>query len=95
MSEEKYCTYPDCLCPEHYGEHCTLGRANPPKWGSLIDVKLLKFEPDTLTIRNSDKQIIRIDLDGRVFWNGREVETDEDFRGAMMEMREYFMGRKT
>ncbi len=65
-----------------------------PQWGSLIDVKLLKFEPDTLTIRDSGKEIIRIDPVGRVYWNGREVETDEDFRGAMMEMRDYFMGRK-
>lgn len=63
------------------------------KWGSLMDAKLLKYEPDTLILRNQDKEVIRVDPVGRVFWHGREVETDEDFRGAMMEMREYFMGR--
>ena len=47
-----------------------------------------------VSIRNQGKEVIRVDHIGRAFWNGREVETDEDFRGAMLELRDFFMGRK-
>lgn len=30
--------------------------------------------------------IVSIQQDGRIFWKGREVETDEDFRSAMMSL---------
>lgn len=43
-------------------------------------------QPDTLTIREQGTEVIRIAPEGRVFWKGREVETDEDFRSAMMEL---------
>ena len=40
-----------------------------------------------LQISNAGAQeIISIKMDGRVFWKGREVETDDDFRAAMMEL---------
>ena len=51
-------------------------------------------KPDTLLIANQGNEVIRIDREGRVFWKTREVETDEDFRGAMMELRDYWMGRR-
>lgn len=48
---------------------------------------------DTLLICGKDaKEVIRIANDGGIYWNGREVETDEDFKAAMLEMREYLMG---
>jgi hypothetical protein len=39
-------------------------------------------------------EIIRIDLEGRLFWHGREVETDDDFRAAMLDLGKYFRGEK-
>ena len=37
--------------------------------------------------------IILIKPDGRLFWRGREVETDDDFRGAMLHLAAVMMGR--
>jgi effector-binding domain-containing protein len=34
----------------------------------------------------NSKEIIRIGPDGRLFWNQREVTTDDDFRQAMLEL---------
>jgi hypothetical protein len=42
--------------------------------------------PTTIQIGDRDKPIIKIQYDGRVFWNGREVETDQDFRAAMLDL---------
>lgn len=42
---------------------------------------------DILEIRkDASTEVIRIGPDGRLFWRGREVETDDDFRGAMMDL---------
>ena len=38
------------------------------------------FAPDA-------KEVMRIEASGRIFWAGREVETDDDFRTAMLELR--------
>lgn len=40
--------------------------------------------PDPLTLCQDGKEVVRITRDGRIFWNGREVETDEDFRNCMI-----------
>ena len=39
-------------------------------------------------------EVIRIGPDGRLFWRGREVETDDDFRGAMMDLAAAFRNTK-
>lgn len=39
------------------------------------------------------KEVIRIANDGRIFWHGREVETDDDFRSAMMELAQRLAAR--
>ena len=45
-----------------------------------------------LQISNAGAQeIISIRMDGRVFWRGREVETDDDFRAAMMELNQQLL----
>ena len=41
---------------------------------------------DILTCSNGTEEIVRIASDGRVFWNGREVITDDEFRTAMLEL---------
>ncbi|MBY0498865.1 MAG: hypothetical protein K2P74_04500 [Nitrosomonas sp.] len=39
-------------------------------------------------------EVIRIDGDGRIFWNKREVETDDELRAAMMELKSVFVKNK-
>lgn len=42
---------------------------------------------DILRITPTGKaEVIRIAADGKLFWHGREVETDADFRAAMLEL---------
>ena len=33
-------------------------------------------------------EVLRITCDGRIFWNGREVESDDQFRSAMLDLKE-------
>jgi len=49
---------------------------------------------DILVIKPRDVavEIIRIDLEGRLFWHGREVETDDDFRKVMLELHKCWTG---
>jgi hypothetical protein len=42
----------------------------------------------------NEPAVIRIDWEGRIFWREREVESDDDFRSAMLELRDYFMGKR-
>jgi hypothetical protein len=43
--------------------------------------------PSTITINNPKHQeVVRIDPQGRIFWLGREVTTDEEFRQTMLEL---------
>lgn len=35
---------------------------------------------------NGNTEVLRIASDGRIFWRGREVETDDDFRAAMIDL---------
>ena len=49
---------------------------------------------DVLTVWGKDTtEIIRIAPDGRLFWKQREVETDEDFRNAMLDLANALKGR--
>jgi len=41
---------------------------------------------DILNCSNETEELVRIASDGRVFWNGREVITDDEFRTAMLEL---------
>lgn len=45
-----------------------------------------------LTCSNQGVEVVRIAPDGRIFWRGREVETDADFRLAMLELAEVLKG---
>jgi hypothetical protein len=56
--------------------------------------KLLVRETDIITVRDTDAtEIIRIDPTGRIFWKQREVETDDDFRKAMLDLADALKGR--
>ena len=52
----------------------------------------IKQEPgNILEIRkDANTEVIRIGPKGHLFWRGREVETDDDFRGAMMDLAAAF-----
>lgn len=41
---------------------------------------------------NNDIEIIRICSDGNIFWKKRLVETDSDFKAAMLDLVEYIRG---
>ena len=47
-------------------------------------------KPNIIEIRknNPPREVIRIAPDGKLFWNEREVETDDDFRSAMLDLAE-------
>jgi hypothetical protein len=55
-----------------------------------IETKTYAFTQQPANIleirKNPNTEVIRIGPDGRLFWRGREVETDDDFRGAMMDL---------
>lgn len=48
--------------------------------------KMSKMSKYSLRDASLSKPIIEIQPDGRIFWRGREVESDEDFRKAMIEL---------
>lgn len=50
--------------------------------------------PNIITISNPKHQeVVRIDKDGRIFWLGREVTTDDEFRQTMLELHKAFTTR--
>lgn len=47
-------------------------------------------------LRASEQQaVLRIAPDGRIFWKQREIETDDEFRAAMLEVRGALMATNT
>jgi len=50
-------------------------------------------DTDIITCWDKDStEVIRIAPDGRVFWKQREVETDDDFRNAMLDLAKALKG---
>jgi hypothetical protein len=45
-----------------------------------------------LTIQSQSKEVIKIAPDGALFWHGREVETDDDFKAAMLDLAKHLSG---
>jgi len=58
----------------------------------VVDDTLNNFVPLLIVVEN--KEIIRINKDGNIYWNGREVETDEDFRSCLLDMVPLLIGNK-
>jgi len=49
--------------------------------------------PSSLVIYGySPEEVLRIDPEGRIFWKGCEVESDADFRAAMLEVHDALTG---
>jgi hypothetical protein len=46
---------------------------------------LAEYKPHILEIKDSTgKQIVRITYEGLIYWNDREIETDQEYRDTMM-----------
>jgi len=56
----------------------------------IASVEQAKF--DTIFFK-PNKEVVRIAHDGRIFWNGREVESDDTFRAAMLDLAAVLCGR--
>ena len=65
-------------------EECSF--LNDPTLYSLA----VKSNVDILMAKTSTTEVIRIDHEGRIFWKSREVETDDEFRSAMLELANHF-----
>lgn len=39
-------------------------------------------------------EVLRIDAEGRIFWRGREVESDDSFRAAMLDLAATLRGQR-
>ena len=57
------------------------------KTGSVKSIIFIAYSED-------GNEVVRIDNDGKIFWNGRELETDDQFRSAMMELKNVFVKHK-
>lgn len=44
--------------------------------------------PNTVFYSAGNVEVFKIGSDGRLFWRGREVETDDDLRAAMREVNQ-------
>jgi len=68
-----------------------------------MDKEQMIDAPGSLYIANQDMltcwdrdhtEIIRIAHDGRIYWKQREVETDDEFRQAMMDLANAMRGNE-
>lgn len=41
---------------------------------------------------NQNKEVIKITPEGGIFWNGREIESDAEFKLAMLDLKNCLMG---
>jgi hypothetical protein len=57
-------------------------------------ISAANLSPDILFVQaNPGREVIRITHTGELYWNGRLVETDEDFKLAMLDLAEHFKKR--
>jgi hypothetical protein len=47
----------------------------------------------TITFRISDKEVLSFGVDGVTKWNGRVVESDDEFKAAMIDLVKSLSGR--
>lgn len=61
---------------------------NPQDESLKIQERDKAIRENLLVVRNFEAvEVLRIDPDGRIFWKQREVETDDDMRPAMLELK--------
>ena len=56
--------------------------------GQMFTVGMaVEIEPN-ITFSVPQGEVLRIEKDGRIFWRGREVESDDEFRAALMDLHD-------
>ena len=48
----------------------------------------------SVVLPSNSNKVIEIKYDGAVLWNGREIESDDEFKLAMLDVRAYIMQGK-
>lgn len=83
----------DYLDGQHYDLRPHICDIKTPVGGAFYSAPT--FTADISAGRNVDgTSTVLIKGDGRIFWNGREIETDDEFKGCMMELRNVLMRGK-
>lgn len=50
------------------------------------------LQPNTIILRVSPpKEVLRLGADGRVWWNGVEIVTEQEFKEAMIELHHHLI----
>ena len=62
--------------------------------GSTIIGRIAPPPPTSFCVTLSSVQVMKIAHDGRFFWRDVEVEGAQDVRDRMLELLEYFTGKK-
>ena len=60
----------------------------PTVKGSLIASDPTKF---STCFYKQNREVIKITPEGEVFWNGREIESDDNFKLAMLDLKNLLM----
>jgi hypothetical protein len=56
--------------------------------GTIFTIDAKEYDPLMISGKVGTT-IFRIDNHGKIFWNGREVESDEEFRKTMINLTNY------
>lgn len=75
------------------GHEANMSRGLEPKGAGLVVLHEPTHHPLAF-LSSQNVEVIRIEHDGRLFWHKREVETDDDFRAAMIDLAKTFRGVK-
>lgn len=51
-----------------------------------------KTDYDVRFMSEDNKELLKLTPDGECYWNGRLVESDEDFKTAIISVSKYFIG---
>lgn len=64
--------------------HYAPAHSAEPAHTPLVATVAPTFTP-ALIVYGSTKEVVRVQADGQLYWNGRLVTTDADFRAAMLQ----------
>lgn len=57
-------------------------------------ISAVTINPDIILVQaNQGHEVIKITATGELYWNSRLVETDDDFKAAMLDLAEVFKSK--
>ena len=59
----------------------------------MESMTLFMPDADIINIKAESEDVIRIAHDGNVYWHGRLVESDDDFKAAMLDLAAALKGK--